>query len=115
MSFRACRTIVAPMLCEHLKPLEEVLLARGIPETFRGKAWSMNCREWVYFDCYIDLEAVRRNVALAECVIDHSHLGIRDGAERGFVCSQCQDAIMGRYEPMPGIISFEGWAGIRKD
>ena len=27
--------------------------------TYRGKAWSDNCREWVYFNCFIDTAAVR--------------------------------------------------------
>ena len=46
------------MICEHLRALEQAILARGIRETFRGKAWSQNCREWVYFDCFIDTAAV---------------------------------------------------------
>lgn len=29
------------------------LLDRGIAITYRGEAWSDNCREWAYFDCYI--------------------------------------------------------------
>ena len=46
--------------CEHLAPVEQWLAAHGFEETYRGQAWSDNCREWVYFDCYIDLAAVRR-------------------------------------------------------
>ena len=30
--------------------MEQALIARGIRENYRGQPWSMNCREWVYFD-----------------------------------------------------------------
>ena len=42
------------MVCEHLYPLEQALLAAGIAETYRGQPWSRNCREWVYFDADLD-------------------------------------------------------------
>jgi len=83
------------MTCEHLRPLEHAIIARGIRETYRGKAWSQNCREWVYFDCFIDTAAVRRSLAIPGWVVEHSHRGTHDGEERGFVCSHCHDAIMG--------------------
>ena len=94
------------MICEHLKPLEEAILAKGIRETFRGAAWSQNCREWVYFDCYIDTASVRARFALAACVEEHVHRGTHDGQERGFVCSRCHDGIMGRYELAPEAVVF---------
>jgi len=96
------------MTCEHLKPLEQAIMTCGIRETFRGEAWSQNCREWVYFDCFIDTAAVRHLFAFPSCVADHSHRGTHDGQERGFVCSDCHDAIMGRYEPSSGVTVFRG-------
>jgi hypothetical protein len=48
------------MLCEHLQPLEKEILEAGIKETFRGEAWTKNCREWVYFDCYLDRESIKK-------------------------------------------------------
>jgi hypothetical protein len=51
-------TCLLRMTCEHLLPLEEALLAEGIRETSRGQAWSENCREWVYFDCRLDLPLI---------------------------------------------------------
>jgi hypothetical protein len=51
------------MTCEHLRLLEQAMIAAGIQETARGKVWSDNCREWVYFNCIIDTEAVRRRIA----------------------------------------------------
>jgi hypothetical protein len=96
------------MICEHLRSLEQALIARGIRETYRGKPWSMNCREWIYFDCYLDLPAVRSALALPECVRDHVHRGTHDGQERGFVCAQCHDAILGGYERTNGLAVFAG-------
>ncbi|MBZ5520698.1 MAG: hypothetical protein LAP21_00430 [Acidobacteriia bacterium] len=87
------------MTCEHLKALEEAIIAAGMRETYRGQAWSNNCREWVYFDCYIDIEAVRKKFTLADCVHDHIHRGTHDGRERGLECTICHDGIMGSYEP----------------
>jgi hypothetical protein len=83
------------MVCEHLAELEKELHAAGIEETFRGRAWSENCREWVYFACYLDRGAIRGRMELAECVKDHEHRGTHDGMEAGFVCDACRDAIMG--------------------
>jgi hypothetical protein len=77
--------------------LEQAILAAGIKELSRGQAWSINCREWVYFDCFVDTAAVRGAFLLAECVREHEHRGTHDGQERGFVCSRCHDAVMGRF------------------
>ena len=96
------------MTCEHLRTLEQAILDRGIRETFRGAAWSRNCREWVYFECYIDLEAVRSRFVLADCVHDHQHRGTHDGQERGFVCSECHDGVMGSYDVRAGLPVFRG-------
>ena len=88
-------TTASAMLCEHLVQLERELLASGIAETFRGQAWSSHCREWVYFDCYLDRPAIRARLPFAPCVVDHEHLGTHDGQEAGFVCAECRDAVMG--------------------
>lgn len=85
------------MVCEHLVALERELLARGVEETSRGRAWSKNCREWVYFKCRLDLEALRARFAFAPCVVDHVHRGTHDGSEAGFACELCHDAIMGAH------------------
>ena len=96
------------MVCEHLAPLEQALLDRKVAVTFRGQAWSMNCREWVYFDCFFDLPGIRRQLSFPEFVEDHSHRGTHDGQELGLVCRVCHDAIMGLYEPVSGKPVFPG-------
>lgn len=96
------------MTCEHLRAMEDAMIAAGLKETFRGQAWSKNCREWVYFDCCIDAIAVRQHFALADCVKEHAHRGTHDGQEHGFVCTQCWDGLMGTYEPTAGLPSFRG-------
>ena len=85
------------MVCDHLKPLEEALISAGFKETYRGRAWTRNCREWVYFDCYIPLDTVREKLGLEECVKNHSHLGTHDGQESGFECSVHHDGVMGHH------------------
>lgn len=99
------------MTCEHLFSLERALLAAGIRVRFRGQAWSQNCREWVYFDVFLDTAAVRALLALPTCVEDHAHRGTHDGQERGLLCTTCHDAIMGRYEPTPGLPRFPAVSG----
>ncbi len=85
------------MVCAHLRELEQALQAMGLTETYRGRAWSKNCREWVYFDCFIDRQATRELFEFEACVRDHTHFGIKNGQEAGFVCYQCFDAIMGHH------------------
>jgi hypothetical protein len=89
------------MLCEHLRSLERELIDAGIRETFRGQAWSSNCREWVYFDCWLDRASIRKRLDFASVVKDHEHRGTHDGQESGFVCAACNDAIMGLLEAKP--------------
>jgi hypothetical protein len=96
------------MVCEHLSAIEAALLSSGMVETFRGQSWSMNCREWVYFDCFLDTAAIRRQFVLPDFVKDHSHRGTHDGQERGLVCIQCHDALVGLYESVPGKQVFKG-------
>jgi len=95
------------VVCEHLRALEEALLAGGIPVTSRGQAWSKNCREWVYFDCVLDLAECRRRFGLEGCVEEHRHRGTHDGCEAGFVCTVHKDGVMGRHPAAhPGGRSF---------
>ena len=56
------------MICKHLRDLEAEMIAGGLRETYRGQAWAGGSHNWVYFDCYIDRESVRKRMQLAECV-----------------------------------------------
>ena len=85
------------MICEHLRSLEQELLAASVRETYRGQAWTDNCREFVYFDCLLDREALRERLRLPDCVKDSDHLGTHSGEEYGFTCSVCLDGIMGLH------------------
>jgi len=89
------------MVCEHLRPLEKALTEAGIEETFRGPAWSKNCREWVYFRCVLNRASLRERLGLPPCVVDHEHLGTHDGQEAGFICELCHDGIMGTHPKSP--------------
>jgi len=58
-------------MCEHLQTLEQEIKAKGIKETSRGQAWTDNCREWVYFDCYLDTEKIKSRLSLPEFIVRH--------------------------------------------
>jgi hypothetical protein len=83
------------MTCQHLYPLEAELIAAGEKETYRGAAWSRNCREWVYFDVVFDTSAIFSRMNFPSCVRIHQNLDQKSGTERGFECTECKDAIMG--------------------
>jgi hypothetical protein len=83
------------MTCEHLVALEKAIAEAGFRETFRGAAWSQNCREWVSFDCILPIEEIRERFRLAPCVKDHAHRGTHDGQEAGFYCEVHHDGVMG--------------------
>ncbi|MHC4176750.1 MAG: hypothetical protein ACYSWU_04545 [Planctomycetota bacterium] len=73
------------------------MIAAGFRETFRGQAWSRNCREWVYFDCLLDRPVIRDQMDLPNCVVEHSNDDSKSGRESGFVCEHCRDAVMGLH------------------
>lgn len=94
------------MVCEHLSAIENALLESGVGVTFRGHAWSDNCREWVYFDCFLDTGRIRERFGLPSFVRDHSHRGTHDGQEHGLVCGICHDALMGFADAQAGKAVF---------
>ncbi|MDB5304672.1 MAG: hypothetical protein JWM97_2221 [Phycisphaerales bacterium] len=87
--------IPPPVICEHLQPVLQYLLEQGGRITFSGQPWSRNCRMWVYFDAVLDCQALQKRFALPATVIPHDHRGTHDGAERGLVCSEHHDAVIG--------------------
>jgi hypothetical protein len=99
------------VVCEHLKPLEDALLAGGAKVTFRGQAWSEKCREWVYFDRVLDLAAIERRFGFPPCVSRHENLDPRSGTESGFECATCQDAVVGLVK---GARKWPGRSAARK-
>ena len=82
-------------MCEHLTELENYIKEQNITETYRGQAWSDNCREWVYFDCYFDIDMLRQKFNLPDFIKHHVNNDYKSGLEEGFVCELCNDAIMG--------------------
>ncbi len=82
-------------MCEHLIELERALIQKGIKETYRGQAWSENCNEWIYFDCILDFEKIKKRFNLPNFINFHSNDDVRSGLEQGLVCDKCKDAIIG--------------------
>lgn len=82
-------------MCEHLIELDLELKSKGIKETYRGQAWSENCREWVYYDCVLDIEKIRERYKFPAFIESHINDDIKSGMEAGFECDLCKDAIIG--------------------
>ena len=97
-------------MCPCLKSLDDALKQRGLKESFRGQAWSMKCREWVYYPVVFDKPRVREVFALPATVVDHIHRGTHDGAESGFVCKLHDDAVMGQHPDVASsrAVRFDG-------
>lgn len=87
-------------MCEHLIALDKELQRHGFKETYRGQAWSNNCREWVYFDVVFDMKSIRNRLSLPDFVIEHSNDDPRSGLEAGLVCEQCHDAVIGAHSSL---------------
>ena len=82
-------------MCEHLIALENEIKNLHVKETYRGQAWSNNCREWVYFDCYLDIENLKIKYKFPDFIKHHVNNDCKSGLEEGFYCELCKDAIMG--------------------
>ena len=89
-------------MCEHLSPLEKELHSRNIKETFRGEAWSVNCREWIYYDCYLNCKSIINRLHLPAFVAHSINNDPRSGLEEGLFCEQCKDAILGYHRTLDG-------------
>jgi hypothetical protein len=85
-------------MCEHLTFLENELKSKVLKETYRGQPWSDNCREWVYYDCVLDVEKLKLRYNFASCVTISRNDDQRSGRELGFYCEQCHDAVMGLHQ-----------------
>ena len=95
-------------MCEHLKILDNELKTKGIRETFRGKAWGENCREWVYYDCVLNLEKLRQRFNFPGFVKAYTNSDNKSGMEAGFYCELCKDGIIGIHPRFgKGKINFD--------
>lgn len=82
-------------MCEHLVELENEILSQGVKETYRGQAWGDGTREWVYFDCYLNIVKLQKRFDFPDFVKHHKNDDVKSGTEEGFVCELCKDAVMG--------------------
>jgi len=82
-------------MCEHLTALDNELKEKGIKETFRGQPWSNNTREWVYYDCVLVLDKIRKRHNFSEFIGTHVNDDNKSGMESGFYCERCKDGVMG--------------------
>jgi len=92
---------MAQHVCEHLRVLEDELVAGKRTMTSAGQAWSSNCRYWIYFDVLLDCDAIKRRLKLGNGITVHVNDDPRSGREQGLVCDACHDAIVGLH-PLDG-------------
>lgn len=88
-------------MCEHLKQLEDYIISKSIAETWRGQAWTNNCREWIYFDCILNTEVLKKKLQLKAFIETHDYFDIKAGSELGFICTICKDGIIGMHPKNP--------------
>jgi hypothetical protein len=84
-------------MCIHLTEIEKDMAAAGIQILYRGQPWTDNCREWIYFDCYLDTRKLIEKYNLPDFVEVHVNNDVRSGKEAGICCSSCHDAIIGAH------------------
>ena len=82
-------------VCEHLRGLEDELVAAGRKITSSGQPWLMNCRFWITFDVVLDCGALKQRLKLGDGISIHVNDDPRSGREQGLVCDACHDAIIG--------------------
>ena len=93
-------------MCEHLIEIDNYIKAKGVKELFRGKAWSKNCNEWVYYDCIINIEKIKENIVINNCVEIHEYHDIKVSNELGFFCNKCKDGVIGFHPINDGENNF---------
>ncbi|HUR39513.1 MAG TPA: hypothetical protein VM222_08460 [Planctomycetota bacterium] len=86
---------MAQHVCEHLRALEDELVAAGRKITSAGQPWTMNCRYWITFDVVLDGEALKKRLKLPDAVSIHVNDDPRSGREQGLVCDSCHDGVTG--------------------
>jgi hypothetical protein len=92
---------MAQQVCEHLRALEDELVAAGRKIVYAGQPWTENCRYWITFDLVLDGEALKNRLKLPDFVSIHVNDDPRSGREQGLVCDTCHDAVIGRH-PLDG-------------
>jgi hypothetical protein len=91
---------MSDMVCEHLKALDETLTAAGVQVVYRDRQpWAKDCRNWTRYAVAFDIAAVRERFNFDDCVVDWEVDDHWQGSERGFVCNQHNDAIIGDFYP----------------
>lgn len=81
-------------LCGHLRVLEEDMVAHGVPfSSYSDFNGTVRC----YSPWAFDVKALRRRLALPDCIKDYEYLGYRDGFEAGFECTECKHLVAGEH------------------
>ncbi|MCB0704211.1 MAG: hypothetical protein KDC34_02835 [Saprospiraceae bacterium] len=85
---------------DQIRSIAEYLYKQQIPVTFFGKAWSGCTNNWIYFDTYLDIEALTALFNLGEHIEIHENLDPRSGLEKGFIDKNTGEGLMGKLKPV---------------
>jgi hypothetical protein len=76
-----------------LEALDNYVRNKNVKELFRGNAWSKNCREWVYYDCVLNVKKLKEKFSFNNCVIIREYNDIKVANELGFFCNRSKMAL----------------------
>jgi hypothetical protein len=96
------------MVCEHLRPLEERIIARGFVESQRGRPRSTTCREWVTYNCDARVIAKLEGMNIPACVKHYEQSYAHRGSESGLLCDEHSDALISGVLRGPDVPAFLG-------
>jgi len=90
---RRVLSAIAP--CEHLRPLEEAIVAAGVQFGPIISPYSENRTTWFMCDATFDEPALRKRLLLPEFVTYAEYDGRVAGSDATFACARCDHAILG--------------------
>ena len=97
------------LTCEHLRALEKDLRDAGIATQAEGCSWwGPSKGNWVFFNAFLDGDALRRHYRLPDFVTYNAYDGKVAGEEAGFECLRCESAIKGVLHPRVEYPTFSG-------
>jgi len=89
------RVVSAVSPCEHLRPLEDAILAAGVPFAPIVSPYAENHTTWFMCDATFDEPSLRRRLLLPEFVTYTEYDGRVAGSDATFACARCDHAILG--------------------
>jgi hypothetical protein len=81
-----------------LNQIISYLIMNGGAITYVGQAWSSLESNWVYFDCVLDIEKLKKMFDPNNQITYHENSDPKSGLEKGIIDRLTDEGIMGKYE-----------------